>query len=738
MLALSSEVDIFEPQTGARMKQLPEDSWSPIQQFWAIQQKLGGGAFGTVCCATNKNDGSRAAVKIADARQLKSLETEAWALNELREAKHVVRMHVYGYRKILLEYCETDLHRYLVTLHSPLLPSEVWRLWRHVLTGLSEMHAKGLVHLDIKPQNILLKKQNGSWTALLADLGSIEKVGDVIAEPKCTIWFRAPELYTLTQRGQVITADTASDIWSAGLILAGLIRAPVSFGGLLRRFNTLELYAASQQLTRDLKDGTFIPGVCAGPLHDCLQLQPQDRASAQKLLENLKKWSTNVESSRPPVPSTLEQDVDAYVKHHLKDGAEDQRNYALSPANRVSEAYELSRLLVQQCERWPQKKNTEMAREEARQYGAFIMGLSQRLIGCINRHDMLQVLETAQKEKRSQIPGLLGRAILVRAQCEEGMPMAFRFFNKLSRSKMNFGKDEENENQSLDTSREQMHVQLAESQNYPLAWDLREILKRTGPSMMDAPAGIMHRLDVSTSGIVCVAETPEAYAWNPFHGDFCHCSKKEKVYVALLYGHLKLNVHDHSLPSNPSMQGKLVEGDVTKKIVYGRNWFWTPEYAHLEYRKIRSYFTPILYGSPDGQPMTLARVEIMQGHRHQIRVCAEKLGHPLVNDLRYMEEDSSKRYKSLHKLGETFYLHHYSFKWEVPQEYKWRLADGAEGQTLHVQAPVPIAWAKVLADFTRASESTMELLCEGEVASSGRGAQLFRSCAPGQIHVQVF
>ena len=81
--------------------------------------------------------------------------------------EHIVQLHEFlnddDYYYILLEYCEGgDLMNLQTTM-----PNKVFTLEKateylsQVIRGLQELHSKGYLHRDIKPQNVLVKKQGG-------------------------------------------------------------------------------------------------------------------------------------------------------------------------------------------------------------------------------------------------------------------------------------------------------------------------------------------------------------------------------------------------------------------------------------------------------------------------------------------------------------------------------------------------------------------------------------------------
>jgi serine/threonine protein kinase len=82
---------------------------------------------------------------------------------------------------MLLTICETDLEKMIYgkdqkrpTLHDDYTPQLMVKLIREIIAGLCYCHSKGVCHLDFKPENCLLAKEDdsGKWTAKIADFGA--------------------------------------------------------------------------------------------------------------------------------------------------------------------------------------------------------------------------------------------------------------------------------------------------------------------------------------------------------------------------------------------------------------------------------------------------------------------------------------------------------------------------------------------------------------------------------------
>ena len=172
---------------------------------------------------------------------------------------------------------ETLAHR--VRTRGPLPASEGVRVLREVAWALSHAHAQGLVHRDVKPDNILLEL--GSGRVLVADFGIAAALGDAAgAGVSGTPEFMSPE----QALGHEV--DARSDLYSLGAT------AFFSFSGRFPFEGATATEVLAKQVTEQPPSlatlGLAVPRKVAQLIDRCLAKEPKERpASAEALAEQL-------------------------------------------------------------------------------------------------------------------------------------------------------------------------------------------------------------------------------------------------------------------------------------------------------------------------------------------------------------------------------------------------------------------------------------------------------------------
>ncbi|PFG74413.1 serine/threonine-protein kinase [Tepidiforma thermophila] len=178
-----------------------------IEGRYRLERLLGTGGMAEVWLAEDLRLGRWVAVKALHSALTEAIDPEAVAAFE-REARVVARLQhpnivaVYdagefaGRRYIVTEYVHGYTLRQLIATQGRLTEREVVRLGRQVASALAYAHAQGVVHGDVKPENILLNEQG---VAKLADFGVAETLGRTLSPAMAndilgTIAYLAPEV----------------------------------------------------------------------------------------------------------------------------------------------------------------------------------------------------------------------------------------------------------------------------------------------------------------------------------------------------------------------------------------------------------------------------------------------------------------------------------------------------------------------------------------------------------------
>lgn len=214
----------------------PKESPVVVRQY-SLETRLGSGAFGTVWKGFNLKTGEAVAIKkISTVGRLSTTPEDRddalrQARDEIRIMKPLAHDHIVKYFDafeqrdpteqheslfIVLEYCEIgSLNRWFKQPGLDNRERLVAKFMGQVLDGLSYLHHQGVIHRDIKGDNILLVK---NARIKLADFGIATAVAAVQGDKvQGTPYWMAPEAL-------MSKPTTKSDIWSVGCVVVELMQ----------------------------------------------------------------------------------------------------------------------------------------------------------------------------------------------------------------------------------------------------------------------------------------------------------------------------------------------------------------------------------------------------------------------------------------------------------------------------------------------------------------------------------
>ncbi|CAF1555552.1 unnamed protein product [Adineta ricciae] len=192
--------------------------------------ELGSGAFGTVYSARRVQDNKAVAIKVVSLVTLNNKEglmltnsilTEIEMSKSLSQvSNHVVRMYDFDFHRktglafLIMELGERDLEK-LLKERLRLTSTERKEVWRQCVDIAMTLHDNKIVHLDIKPQNLVIFPGN---KIKLVDLGIAQRAYKHRVGSNGTWLYSAPEV-TNAARGQMMLNTSKADVWSWGAVL---------------------------------------------------------------------------------------------------------------------------------------------------------------------------------------------------------------------------------------------------------------------------------------------------------------------------------------------------------------------------------------------------------------------------------------------------------------------------------------------------------------------------------------
>lgn len=282
-------------------KDRKENIDSVLQREYSIENVLGTGGFGTVYSGIRKQDNRAVAIKHvnkarvtewADVDGGHSVPMEICLLQKLCDVSGVVQLLDYFEHAdsfvLILERpspCH-DLFDY-ITERGSLPESEARGFFRQVVDVLMSVHDAGIIHRDVKDENILVEAETGRLRLL--DFGSGTYYhDDVYTEFDGTRVYSPPEWISQQQyRGMPAT------MWSLGILLYDLVCGDIPFE------TDEDIVRARVSFKEE------VPSDAQDLIHQCLSVDPAKRPSSfEQLLQHPWLSSSSDSSCRSPPPSS--------------------------------------------------------------------------------------------------------------------------------------------------------------------------------------------------------------------------------------------------------------------------------------------------------------------------------------------------------------------------------------------------------------------------------------------------
>ncbi|BCR87758.1 MAPK protein hog1 [Aspergillus chevalieri] len=201
-----------------------------ITQRYRDLQPRGFGASGVICCAHDSLSNLPVVLKkIANSFDsvavMKRTFREVHMLNKLRHDNLINLNDIFISPSediyLVTDFMMTDLHQVIraTTLESQFIQFFTYQ----ILRGLKFIHSAGVIHRDLKPQNLLV---NNNCDLKICDFGLAREQDHQMTGYVVTRYYRAPEVMLTWQQ-----YSYAVDMWSVGCIFAEMLRGTPLFPG---------------------------------------------------------------------------------------------------------------------------------------------------------------------------------------------------------------------------------------------------------------------------------------------------------------------------------------------------------------------------------------------------------------------------------------------------------------------------------------------------------------------------
>lgn len=255
---------------------------------YSIDRELGRGGMGVVYLAREVHLDRLVAIKLLPPEKAKQSALRERFLQEARLAAklshpNIIPIHAVdetgGFVYYVMSYVDGETLAQRVRMRGPLSASEGARVLREVAWALGYAHRQGLVHRDVKPDNILLESASGR--TLVADFGIAAALGSATSEGVSgTPEFMSPEQ---ALGGEI---DARSDLYGLGATAFFVFSGRLPFEG---RTSTEILARQVTEPAPPLASlGIAVPRKLAHLVDRCLSKDPEHRPrSADALAEHL-------------------------------------------------------------------------------------------------------------------------------------------------------------------------------------------------------------------------------------------------------------------------------------------------------------------------------------------------------------------------------------------------------------------------------------------------------------------
>jgi hypothetical protein len=272
---------------------------------YEIIESLGQGGMGKVYRALDRKIGEVVALKLIRPEISVNEKAIERFKNELKIARkithrNICRMHDIGeegfFHYITMEYVAGEDLKRFIRRAGTLSTGKAIHIAQQVCEGLAEAHRLGVIHRDLKPQNIMID-ENGN--AKIMDFG-IARFVDTERMTGSGVMIGTPE-YMSPEQAELLDVDRRADIYSLGVVLYEMVSGRVPFDGETPLSIAMKHKTEKPRNVRELN--AQVPPALEGVIAKCLSKSPADRyQSAEELMAALGAVEKDLSTGERVVP----------------------------------------------------------------------------------------------------------------------------------------------------------------------------------------------------------------------------------------------------------------------------------------------------------------------------------------------------------------------------------------------------------------------------------------------------
>ncbi|HYR29867.1 MAG TPA: serine/threonine-protein kinase [Thermoanaerobaculia bacterium] len=214
---------------------MPHQPGDVLDNKYEIVERLGAGGMGEVYKAVHTYLGSTRVIKVVHPNISANADARNRFLREARAATkvqhpNVATLHDFsglpdGSHYMVWEFIDGENLAQRLRTRGTLPPSEAVRVTIEALRGLEAIHAAGIIHRDISPENLMITRETGAVTIIDLGVAKIEDPTEVASTATGIfvgkLRYAAPEQLGFLPEGEKIDART--DLYSVGMVLYELL-----------------------------------------------------------------------------------------------------------------------------------------------------------------------------------------------------------------------------------------------------------------------------------------------------------------------------------------------------------------------------------------------------------------------------------------------------------------------------------------------------------------------------------